>query len=85
MIEAVLLDLALCRLAGVRERPTRPARLAAPLLLGVDERLGAVSRGRGREGRLRAVTKQVDVFPHHSWALGLVSSSLFTARPTSRE
>ena len=83
MIESVLLDLALCRLAGVRERPARPARLAAPLLLGVDGRLGAVSRGRGREGRLRAVTEQVDVTL--ILCLCLVSSSLFTARPTSRE
>ncbi len=83
VIESMFLDLAFCRLAGVGERPPRSARLTAPLVVRV--RLGAFLRNRGREGRLRAVTEQVDVFPHHSWALGLVSSSLFTARPTSRE
>ena len=83
MIEAVLLDLALRWLAGVRERPARSARLTAPLFRRVGGRNRAFSRDRGREGRLRAVTEQVDVAL--LLCLCLVSSSLFTARPTSRE
>ncbi len=82
MIEPVLLDLALRRRAGVTERPTRSARLTAPLFRRVGGRYRAFSRDRGREGRLRAVTEQVDVFP--LLCRCLVSSSL-SALPTSHQ
>ncbi len=78
----MLLDLALCRLAGVGERPSRSVRLAAPLLLGVGMRFRAFSRNRWRESRPGTVAEQVAVF---CLCLARVSSYLFTARPTSRQ
>ncbi len=85
MIESMFLDLTLRRLAGVRERPPRSARLAAPLLLGVGMRFREFSRNRWRESRLGTVTEQVVVVPVFCLCLARVSSSLFTARPTSRQ
>ncbi len=85
MIESVLLDLGLCRLAGVRERPARPARLAAPLLLGVGRRFRAFSRNHWRESRLGTVAEQVAVVPVFCLCHARVSSSRFPELPTSRQ
>ena len=83
VIESMFLDLACCRLAGVGERPSRPARLTAPLVVRV--RLGAFLRNRWRDGRLRTVAEQVALVLVFCLHLALVSSSRFTALPTSRQ
>ncbi len=85
MIEPMLLDLALRWLAGVGERPSRSARLAAPLVFRVAGRLGAFSRNRWRAGRRRTIAEQVAVVLILCLCLALVSSSRFTALPTSRQ
>ena len=81
----MLLDLALCGLAGVGERPSRSARLAAPFLLRAGMRFRAFSRNHWRESRLGTVAEQVAVVSVFCLCLARVSSSHFTARPTSRQ
>ena len=85
VIESVLLDLALGRLAGARGRPSRYTRFTTPFLFRVSWHFRTFPWSCWRESRLGTVTEQVVVVPIFCLRLAFVSSSLFIAHPTSRK